>query len=372
MRVPFIDLSALHEEMQPELNAAYQRVMKSGNYILGPEVESFERAFALFCHSRHCVSVGNGLDALRTSLLSLDIGPGDEVIVPSDTFISTWNAVSQVGAIPVPVDVDGSTYNMLPGNVRRAVSDRTRAIITVDLYGQPAEADELNRIASDHGLKVIQDAAQSSGASYRNRVVGSYSDVTCFSFYPTKNLGAMGDGGAMTTNDDAVALKARMIRNNGSSEKYVHESIGYNSRLDELQAAFLASKLPHLQEWNGRRAEIARRYGKAIGADKVAARRIVLPAVPEHIVPSWHLYVVQVRNRDEVRRKLAERGIACLVHYPIPPHLQEAYSHLGYARGSFPVAEGLAEKALSLPMYPQLSDEAVDYVVRQLSKALAD
>lgn len=358
MSVPFLDLSAPWQELRDELDAAWRRVMSSGWYILGKEVAAFEEEFATYCGVRHCIGVGNGLDALHLILRGYDIGPGDEVIVPSNTYIATWLAVTYAGATPVPVEPDVATYNLDPALIEVAVTPRTRAIMPVHLYGQPADMDAVNAVARRHGLKVIEDAAQAHGARYRGRRCGSLGDAAGFSFYPGKNLGALGDGGAITTNDDDLALRLRMLRNYGSSKKYVNEMAGFNSRLDELQAALLRVKLACLDDWNDRRRTVAAAYGEGL-----AGAGLILPSVPAWAEPVWHLFVVRSPNRDAVTTMLDREDIGWLIHYPIPPHRQDACRNLGYGVGSFPCAERLASEVVSLPMGPHMERGDVDRVI---------
>ena len=348
MKIPFLDLKASYLELRHELDTAYARVMESGWYILGGEVDAFEAEFASFCGVRHCVGVGNGLEALHLILRAMGIGEGDEVIVPSNTYIATWLAVSYAGAIPVAVEPDRATYNLDPELLEAAITPRTKAIIAVHLYGQPADMDRINAIAVDHGLKVIEDAAQAHGARYKGRRAGALGDAAGFSFYPGKNLGAFGDGGAVTTNDDDVAARIRMLRNYGSTVKYHNEEKGYNSRLDELQAAFLRVKLRHLDAWNARRVELAGLY-----AGVLKETGLVLPEVLAACEPAWHLYVVRVKDRARMTQLLDKQGVGWLIHYPVPPHQQQAYqeSHAGL---SYPIAEELSNHVLSLPMGPHL------------------
>ncbi|MSM41261.1 MAG: aminotransferase class V-fold PLP-dependent enzyme [Geobacter sp.] len=357
MTIPFLDLQAPYRELKTELDAAYRRVMESGWFILGKEVAAFEEEFAAYCGVRHCIGVGNGLDALHLILRGMGIGAGDEVIVPSNTYIASWLAVSYTGAIPVPVEPVEATCNIDPTRIEAAITPRTRAILAVHLYGQPADMDPINEIARRHGLKVVEDAAQIHGARYRGQRAGSLGDAAGFSFYPGKNLGAFGDGGAVTTNDDQLAEQVRMLRNYGSREKYVNELPGFNSRLDELHAAQLRVKLTVLDAWNARRTELAALYGELL-----CGTELVLPAVPAWADPAWHLYVIRCGRRDGLQRRLQEAGIGTLIHYPIPPHLQQAYADLGHGKGDFPLAEQIADEVLSLPMGPHLAPEAVERV----------
>jgi dTDP-4-amino-4,6-dideoxygalactose transaminase len=335
------------------------RVTAAGWYILGPEVEQFEQAFAHYCGAKHCVGVGNGLDAIELSLRACGVQPGDEVIVPSNTFIATWLAVSRAGARPVPVEPIAATCNIDPARIEQAITARTRAIVPVHLYGQPADMDPIMEIARRRNLVVIEDAAQAHGARYRGRRTGSLGHAGAFSFYPAKNLGALGDGGAITTNDAHVAGKLRRLRNYGSETKYVHEMKGVNSRLDAIQAAILGVKLPHLDAWNERRRAIARRF-----LTELAETDLVLPTVPRWAEPVWHLFVVRSPSRDRLHSHLQALGIETLVHYPVPPHLQEAYAELGRAAGAYPIAETLHHSVLSLPIGPHLSESEVSALIK--------
>lgn len=356
--VAFLDLAACHRQIEDELTAAALEAVRSGWYALGPGLTAFETEFAAHCAAAHCVGVANGLDALHLSLRALDIGPGDEVIVPAHTFIATWLAVSHAGAVPIPVDVAAGDACIDPERIAAAVTPRTRAIIPVHLYGHPADLDAVHAIAAERGLAVIEDAAQAHGAGYKGRRVGALSPLTCWSFYPGKNLGALGDGGAVTTDDPALAERLRRLRNYGCAQKYVHEIVGYNSRLDEMQARLLSVKLRRLDAWNGRRKEIAARYLAGL-ADGPAR----LPTPRDWADPVWHLFAVFTPHRDALQSHLAAAGVQTLIHYPIPPHLQDAYRDLGWASGSFPVAERLCREELSLPMGPHLDDAAVERVI---------
>jgi len=358
IKIPFLDLKAPYLELKEELDAAYRRVIKSGWYILGKEVEVFEKEFAAYCGAKHCIGVGNGLEALHLILRGYGIGPGDEVIVPANTFIATWLAVSYAGAAPVPVEPDERTYNIDPTRIEEAITKRTRAIMPVHLYGQPADMDPINEIAQEHGFKVIEDAAQAHGARYKGRIAGSLGDAAGFSFYPTKNLGAIGDGGAVVTNDDDLADKVRVLRNYGSRVKYQNEAKGFNSRLDELQAAFLRVKLCHLDEWNNRRRKLAEAYLNRLAG----IPDLVLPYVPEWAEPVWHLFVIRHPKRDGLQAHLKESGIETLIHYPIPPHLSGAYVDKGYKKGDFPITEAIANTVISLPMRQQFSLDIVESV----------
>ena len=362
MKVPFLDLTSAYRELQAELDAAGRRVMESGWYILGEEVEAFERAFAAYCGAKHCVGVGNGLDALVLILRAYDIGPESEVIVPANTYIATWLAVSYAGARPVPVEPDLRTYNLDPGQIEDAITTRTRAIIPVHLYGQPAEMAAIREISRRHGLKVIEDAAQAHGAAYGGTRVGSLGDAAAFSFYPTKNLGAFGDAGAVVTNDDDVADRVRVLRNYGSRVKGYNEVRGVNSRLDPIQASFLRPKLKCLEAWNSRRANVAQQYLRALNG----CCDLVLPGVAREAEPAWHLFVVRHSRRDKLQKYLTESGIGTLIHYPIPPHLSGAYASGGWKRGDFPRTEELADTVLSIPIGPHLRDDGIAFVIRTL------
>lgn len=364
MSIHFLDLKAAYIELQPEIDAAIKRVLDSGWYILGEEVDAFEREYAAYSEAKHCVGVANGLDALHLALLALGVGAGDEVIVPSNTYIATWLAVSQCGATPVPVEPDSTTYNIDPARIEAAITPRTKVILPVHLYGQPADMDPILAIARKHGLKVLEDAAQAHGARYKGKRIGAHGDVVAWSFYPGKNLGAFGDGGAITTNDSELAERIRVLRNYGSRVKYVNEVRGFNSRLDPIQAAALRVKLKVLDEWNARRAAIASRY-----QTDLKNTGMILPNVPDWAEPAWHLYVVQHPQRDVLQKKLCEVDVGSLIHYPIPPHLQQAYASTGYVKGQFSVAEQIANQCLSLPIGPHLTDESASIVIAALKAA---
>ncbi len=353
MNIPFLELKPGYKELQGELDAAYDRVMESGWYLLGKELEAFENEYATFCGTRYCIGVGNGLDALHLILRALDIGVGDEVIVPSNTYIASWLAVSYAGATPVPVEPDVTTFNLDPALIEQAITRRTKAIMPVHLYGQPAEMDAINAIACRHGLKVLEDNAQAQGAKYKGRRTGGLGDAAATSFYPGKNLGAFDDAGAVTTDDSSLAHRIRILRNYGSQQKYLNEEKGFNSRMGELQAAFLRVKLRVLVEWNERRRLIARTYADAL----TTCRELVLPGVSHHVEAAWHLYVIRHPDRNALQKHLAQSGIQALVHYPIPPHLSGAYSDLAGAGWSLPTAERLSQTILSLPLGPHLSTE---------------
>ncbi|HEY3307941.1 MAG TPA: DegT/DnrJ/EryC1/StrS family aminotransferase [Desulfuromonadaceae bacterium] len=359
--IPFLDLGAINNNHREALEAAFRRVLDNGWFIMGRELEAFEAEFAAYCGTRHCIGVGNGLEALHLILRAMGIGAGDEVIVPANTYIATWLAVSYAGAAPVPVEPNPTTFNIDPALIEAAITPRTRAIMVVHLYGQTADMDSINAIARAHGLKVIEDAAQAHGARYKGHRSGTLADAAGFSFYPGKNLGALGDGGAVTTDDHILAERIRVLRNYGSQVKYHNEVKGYNSRLDELQAAFLREKLKGLDGENEHRRQLAALY-----SDLLKDSGLVLPVAPEWSEPVWHLYVVRSRQRDALQRLLAVKGIGTMIHYPIPPHLQPAYSELGFAEGCFPVSETIHDTVLSLPMGPHLTKDDVRVVCKAI------
>ncbi len=359
MKVNFLDIGRLHQPIRAQLDEAYQRVMDSGWFIMGPELAAFESEFAAYSNVKHCIGVGNGLDALHLLLRAYGIGPGDEVIVPSNTFIATWLAVSQCGATPVAVEPDVNTHNINPELIAAAITPRTKAIMPVHLYGQPADMDPINQIAQQHGLVVIEDAAQAQGAYYKGRRVGSLGHAAGTSFYPGKNLGALGDGGAVLTNDDAIADQVRRLRNYGSSIKYQHDLAGYNTRLDELQAAFLREKLKVLDAWNTKRKAIAKTYSELL-----SSADCITPMVPEYADPVWHLYVIRSQRRDQLKAYLEQHGVSTVIHYPIPPHRQACYPE--YSSQSLPIADMLAGEVLSLPMSPDMTDTEIKQVCSTL------
>ncbi len=361
MTIPFLDITSPYIELKDELDAAYSRVMKSGWYIMGKEVDSFENEFASYCETKHCIGVGNGLEALHLIVRAYGIGLGDEVIVPANTYIATWLAVTHTGATPVPVEPDERTYNIDVSKIEKAITLRTKAILVVHLYGQPADMDPINALAAKHGLKVIEDCAQAHGARYKERRAGGIGDAAGFSFYPGKNLGALGDGGAVTTNDPELAERIRVLRNYGSHIKYHNEVIGYNSRLDELQAALLRVKLTKLDEWNDRRRQAAAQYIQGIAGNQ----KLTLPHVPNWAEPVWHLFVVRYAQRDAMQKALTESGIGTMIHYPIPPHLQPAYSSLHLNNGCYPISEQMAKELLSLPMGPHMTSQNIQTVISE-------
>jgi dTDP-4-amino-4,6-dideoxygalactose transaminase len=347
--IHFLDVAAGYRELRDELDAAYRRVIDTGQFVLGRETAAFEAEFAKYCSVAHCVSVGNGLDALSLALRAYDVGPGDEVIVPAFTFIATWLAVTHVGATPVPVETDTVTYTLDADRLAVAITPRTKAIMPVHLYGQPADMAAIRALAEEHGLWVIEDAAQAHGAAYHWRRAGGLGDCGCFSFYPAKNLGCFGDGGAVTTNDAAFADRLRLLRNYGAERKYEHEIPGVNSRLDEMQAAFLRVKLRYLDEWNARRRRLASVYRNALAE----CQDLTLPAVRAGTEHAWHLFVVRHPRRDDLVRHLAANGVGAQVHYPVPPHRSGAYAT--WFDAGLPIAERLSAEVLSLPMGPQLT-----------------
>ena len=363
-RVPFLDLGATYRELQPEFDEAYHRVMTSGWYLLGEELSSFEAQFASHAGSRFCAGVASGLDALVLGLRALDVGPGDQVIVPANTYIATWLAVSAVGAEIVPVEPDPTTYNLDPAACAAAITERTKVILPVHLYGQPADMAPILELAGANSVRVLCDAAQAHGAKYRGQPVGTYGDATAWSFYPGKNLGAFADAGAVTTGDPELDARIRVLRNYGSSRKYENEVRGTNSRLDELQAAFLRVKLAHLDEWNERRSVSAARYMEAL-----ADAPIRLPALHQETASSWHLFVVRHPERDELQRRLAEVGVETMIHYPIPPYRQRAYADVNLDR-DFPISDALHREVLSLPIGPHLSEADRESVIEATLRAL--
>lgn len=359
--IPFLDLKASYDALAPELDAAVLRASRSGWYIGGPEVEAFEQAFASYVGAGHCVGVGNGLDALTLALRALEVGPGDEVIVPSNTFIATWLAVSAVGATPVPVEPAPGSHVIDVAGITARLSARTRVIMPVHLYGVPADMDAICALARQHQLYVVEDAAQAHGAAVRGQRIGSHGDVVAWSFYPGKNLGALGDGGAVTTNDASLATRIRRLGNYGSSVKYYNEVQGVNSRLDPVQAAVLSVKLAHLEQWNQQRQHIAQRYLAGL-----AGLSLQLPQVPDWATPAWHLFVVRTAQRQALQAALQAAGIQTLIHYPVPPHRQQAYA--AYASWSLPQAEQAAGQVLSLPIGPQLTLAQVDQVIAAIQQ----
>lgn len=358
MRVPILDLKPACEELRADLDAAYRRVMDSGWLLLGRELEAFEAEYAAGVGASHCIGVANGLEAMQLVLMALGVGPGDEVIVPSHGYIATWLAVTHTGARPVPCEPDPRTYNLDPERISSCLSPRTRVILPIHLYGQTADLERINAIAARHGIFVLEDAAQSHGARCRGKAAGALGHAAGVSFYPSKNLGALADAGAITTSDSALADKLRHLRNYGSKVRYQNEYQGMNSRLSELQAAFLRAKLPHLDAWNARRVNLAERYLRQLAG----VGDLILPSVPEWAAPVWHLFVIRTSRRDQLQRHLADQEIGTQIHYPVPPHLSKAYAGAGWKRGDFPLAERMADEVLSLPIGPHVTAEQVDYV----------
>jgi dTDP-4-amino-4,6-dideoxygalactose transaminase len=364
MIIPFLDLRAAYLELKEEIDTAIARVLDSGEYILGAEVEAFEDEWAAYCGARFAVGVGNGLDALTLALRALGVGPGDEVVVPSHTYIATWLAVSAVGARPVPVEPDERFFTLDPARIEDALSSATKAILPVHLYGHTADLDAILKIARRHKLFVVEDAAQAHGALYRGRRLGAHGDVVCWSFYPGKNLGALGDAGAVTTNRKEVAERVRILRNYGSHVKYINEEKGDNSRLDPIQAAILRVKLRYLDEWNARRRKITALY-----LENLEKTDLVLPSAASWCESVWHLYVIRSRRRDELQRRLGEAGVMTLIHYPRPPYQQKAYAAEKYDFAAFPLASRMAEEILSLPIGPHLTREQAEYVLESVKIA---
>ena len=363
MKIPFVTFKPMEAELDKELREAFDRVYTRSWYIEGVEDEAFEKAFAKYCESKYCVGVGNGLDALFLALKALGIKEGDEVIVPSNTYIATALAVTYVGATPVFVEPDIRTFNIDPSKIEEAITDKTKAIMPVHLYGQPCDMDPILTIAKKHNLYIIEDCAQAHGATYKGKIIGSFGDAAGFSFYPGKNLGALGDAGATVTNNEELAKNVRALGNYGSDYKYHHIYKGNNSRLDELQAAFLAAKLPHLNRMNEERRRIAQKYIEGIKNEEV-----ILPYIPEYANPVWHIFAIRCKRRDELEKFLNDAGIGTNKHYPIPMHLQKCYKDLGFKEGDFPIAEEISATELSIPMYYGMTDEEVQYVIDKVDE----
>ncbi|MCU0718069.1 MAG: DegT/DnrJ/EryC1/StrS family aminotransferase [Pirellula sp.] len=366
MRIPFLDLKAGYDELRSDFDAAYHRVMDSGWFLLGQELEAFESEYAAYCGTKYCIGVANGLDALHLSLRAAGIGPGDEVLVPSHTYIATWLAVTLVGATPVPVEPCMETMNIDTSQLTAAITNRTRAIIPVHLYGQPVDMAPLMAIAEKHGLLVLEDTAQAQGARYYGKRVGGLGHLAAHSFYPGKNLGAFADAGAITTNDFQLADKLRVIRNYGSRIKYHNEMVGYNSRMEELQAAFLRVKLGHLDEWNQRRKRIASSYLNELRSFAPKSSYFQLPHVPDWADPVWHLFVIRHSDRNALQEHLKASGIGTLIHYPVPIHHSQAYQF--FSSVQLPLAERLAATVLSLPIGPQMDEKNVYQVVHAIEE----
>lgn len=367
MNVPFIDFSEQYQTVKDEVQTGMNSVFERGAFILGQEVKDFEEEFAQFCDVKYGVGVNSGTDALYLALSALNVTVGDEVIIPSFTFIATALCISYTGAKPIFVDVEDQTYNIDPQKLKEVITDKTKVIMPVHLYGQAANMDEINAIAKERGIAVVEDACQSHGASYNGKKVGSLGDISCFSFYPTKALGAFGDGGIVVTNSEEISQKIQMLRDYGRKDRYAHQIKGYNSRLDTVQAVVLSAKLKHLDQWNKMRADNA-----AIYCDLLKdVEGVVLPTVKEGQTHVFQTFAVRVDQRDVVLEKMKEKGIGVLIHYPIPVHLQEAYADLGYGKGDYPVSEKLSDSVLSLPMFPHMKKEQVEYVAHSLKEVLS-
>lgn len=358
MNIPFLDLKSINVSFNGALEEAATRVVRSGQYILGEEVACFEREFAAYCGTLHAVGVSNGLDALHMTLRAMDIGPGDEVIVPANTFIATWLAVSFCGATPVPVETEPNGFNIDLSAVEAAITPRTRAIMVVHLYGLPVDVAALQVVADRHQIPILEDAAQAHGATCHGVRAGALGRAAAFSFYPGKNLGALGDGGGVTTNDPQLAERIRLLRNYGSEVKYEHREAGFNARLDEMQAAMLRVKLARLDQDNQARQRIAERYTQGM-----AGLDLVLPQTPAGHTSAWHLFVVRSSKREDLREALAKCGVSTGIHYPVPPHLQEAYAALDFREGDFPLTEAIHREVLSLPIWPGMRDDMIDHVI---------
>ena len=362
--IPFLNFEPMHKLIRAEIMQSFQETYDANWFVMGKKLEAFEKEYAVFNSTKYAIGVSNGLDALHLALKALNITKGDEVIVPSNTYIATALSASYVGATPIFVEPDANTYNINPANIEAAITSRTRAIMPVHLYGQACDMDAIMAIAKKHSLFVVEDNAQAHGATFNNKITGSFGNANGTSFYPGKNLGALGDAGALTTNDDELAKKIIMLRNYGSEKKYHNEAIGFNMRLDEVQAGFLSIKLKRLNEWTKQRKEIAQQYNDALKN----IGDLVLPAVHKDATHVYHLYVIKTKNRDGLQKHLSDNGIGTLIHYPIPPHLQKAYEFLGHKKGDFPIAEELAANCLSLPIWPGMSQEQVNVVAETIKK----
>tara|TARA_Y100001968_G_scaffold323421_1_gene361062 strand:+ start:108 stop:1226 length:1119 start_codon:yes stop_codon:yes gene_type:complete len=364
MRIPFCDIHSINNEFNYDFSNDFNRVLESGSLILSSEVQKFEDRFAEYCQTKYCVGVGNGLQALEIILRGWGISKDDEVIVPSNTFIASWLAISSVGGIPVPVEPDIDTYNINPDLIEEKITSRTKAIIVVHLYGLPCEMNKIKEIANRHSLKILEDAAQSHGAEYQSSKVGSLGDAAAFSFYPTKNLGALGDGGAITTDDEKLFKKVRLIRNYGRNENHLNNIQGMNSRLDELQAAFLSTKLKSLDDINQRRRSIAHKY-----IDELSEiESIIMPKINDYSLHAFHLFIVRHPERMKFREELFDLGVETSIHYPIPPHLQKAYSYLNLIEGTLPISETIHKECISIPIYQTMNEEQISYVVSSIKK----
>ena len=362
MKIPFMSFKPMEKELEVDLRAAFERVYNNSWYIEGTEDETFEKAFAEYCGVNYCVGVGNGLDALMLALKALDIKEGDEVVIPYITYIATALAVTYVWARPVFVEPDIRTFNIDPGKIEEAITDKTRAIIPVHLYGQPCDMDPILKIAKKHNIYIVEDCAQAHGATYNGKVIGAFGDISGFSFYPGKNLGALGDAGATISNDEKLIAKVRALGNYGSDYKYHHIYQGNNSRLDEIQAAFLMAKLPHLERMNTERRKIAQKY-----LDGIKNEEVILPFVPDYAVCVWHIFAIRCKRRDELEKYLNQNGIGTTKHYPIPMHLQQCYKNLGYKQGDFPIAEEISSTELSIPMYYGMKDGEIQYIIDKIN-----
>ena len=365
MNIPFVSFAPMERELNGGLREAFDRVFSRSWYIEGVECETFEKAFAEYCGVKYCIGVGNGLDALMLILKALDIGEGDEVLVPSNTYIATALAVSYVGAKPVFIEPNIETFNLNHNIIEEKINERTKAIMPVHLYGQACDMDPILKIAENYKLKIIEDCAQAHGATYKGQKVGTFGDASGFSFYPGKNLGALGDAGAVVTSDEEIAKKVRMLGNYGSDYKYHHVLKGNNSRLDEMQAAFLAVKLPHLERMNEERRRIASRY-----LTEIKNRMVILPKVDKDMIPVWHVFAVRCKERDSLEKWLNNAGIGTNKHYPIPIHMQECYKNLGFKEGAFPIAEEISKTELSIPMYYGMEDDEISYVIDTINSFL--
>jgi dTDP-4-amino-4,6-dideoxygalactose transaminase len=361
--IPYLDLPAQMRGLRKEIDAAIARTLDQCSFCLGPDVAQFEKDFARFCGAEHCVGLNSGTSALHVAMLLLNVGAGDEVITTPTTFIATSWAISYVGAKPVYVDIDDATFNLDPALVERAITPRTKAVVPVHLYGHPADLEPLLKLCRKHNLSLVEDAAQAHGAKYRGQVVGTFGAVSCFSFYPGKNLGAYGESGALVTNNAALAARARALREHGSTRRYYHDEVGYNYRMDGIQGAVLGVKLKHLDAWMRERRRVARRYHELL-----ADTPLQLPREADYAESAWHLYVVRHPRRDELKKQLEANHIGCALHYPVPLHLQKCYAHLGYKPGAFPVAEKAARECLTLPIYPELTDEQIARVAKVIKK----
>jgi dTDP-4-amino-4,6-dideoxygalactose transaminase len=361
--IPYLDLPAQIRSVRKELDAAIARALDNCSFCLGPDVAQFEKDFAQFCGAQHALGFNSGTSALHVAMRLLDVGPGDEVITTPYTFIATSWAISYVGAKPVYVDIDDATFNLNPKLIERAITPRTKAIMPVHLYGHPFDVDAIQEICRKHKLPLVEDAAQAVGAKYQDKSVGTFGDISCFSFYPAKNLGACGEGGALVTNNAALAARAKSLREHGSTQRYHHDEVGYNYRMEGFQGAVLGVKLKHLAKWNSERRRVAQRY-----AELLADTPLQLPREADYAESAWHLYTVRHPRRDELKKYLDDNGVGNAVHYPIPLHLQKVYASLGHKPGDFPVAEKAAREVLSLPMFPELTDAQVQRVVEVIKE----